>query len=337
MKFFKFLFFATIVATMFITSCGKGSADGEYSLSFEVPDSVAYSFGVSMASILKQQGVQSLDYDEFSKGMKKGIALKEEESNLLDSALNSIEAFAEEFIQGERVKIQADSTYVPALMDYPKAQSYDIGMILGDNLTQQNYGKAEVKQVVNGLKDALNNSSKYTPAVTSKIFNEYLDRVDSLRSAVNEKYLADNKEKKGVITTPSGLQYEVLKEGSGDKPSPTSQVKVDYKGTFVDGKTFDSSYDRGEPVTFPLNGVIAGWTEGVGLMSVGSKYEFTIPYQLGYGEQGYRGIPGKSTLVFEVELLEILPDAPQQPQLPSDLSEEEIKKMLKQAEDESGN
>ena len=126
-----------------------------------------------------------------------------------------------------------------------------------------------------------------------------------MRIATNEKYLADNKVKEGVITTPSGLQYKVITKGEGEMPTATDEVKVHYKGTFVDGKTFDSSYDRGEPISFPLNQVIPGWTEGVALMPVGSKYIFTIPYDLGYGERGSQSIPPKSTLVFVVELLEI--------------------------------
>ncbi len=109
-----------------------------------------------------------------------------------------------------------------------------------------------------------------------------------------------------VTTTASGLQYEVLTEGSGASPSATDQVTVHYRGTLTDGTEFDSSYERGQPATFPLNRVIAGWTEGVQLMNVGSKYRFTIPPNLAYGKRGVPGtIPPDATLVFEVELLEI--------------------------------
>lgn len=332
MKFFKFLFFATIVATMFITSCGKGSADGEYSLSFEVPDSVAYEYGLMDAGKL---GVQSLALDEFSKGMKETFNADEEDAELLDSAYAVVQRFSAIFNAEVSAKKEANPNYEPDPIDLAEDVSYSLGLIVGNSFKGSPFSEMNVNVYLEGLAAFFADKTSFDPNKSQRILNDYLVLADSLRSAVNEKYLADNKEKKGVITTPSGLQYEVLEEGSGDKPSPTSQVKVHYKGTFVDGKTFDSSYDRGEPITFPLNGVIAGWTEGVGLMSVGAKYEFTIPYQLGYGEQGNRAIPGKSTLVFEVELLEILPDA--QPQLPSDLSEEEIKKMLKQAEEESGN
>lgn len=120
-------------------------------------------------------------------------------------------------------------------------------------------------------------------------------------------YLAENAKKAGVTTTASGLQYEVLKEGSGAKPKATDTVKVHYEGKLVDGTVFDSSIKRGEPVSFPLNQVIPGWTEGVQLMSVGSKYRFVIPANLAYGENGGGPIPPNSVLTFEVELLEINP------------------------------
>src|SRR5688572_8314709 len=127
-----------------------------------------------------------------------------------------------------------------------------------------------------------------------------------------EKFLAENAKKPGVKTTPSGLQYQVITEGSGPKPKDSDVVRVHYKGTLLDGKTFDSSYDRGTPATFPLAGVIPGWREGLALMPVGSKYKLWIPSSIGYGEAGTQGGPigPNATLVFEVELLEIVkPDA----------------------------
>jgi FKBP-type peptidyl-prolyl cis-trans isomerase FkpA/FKBP-type peptidyl-prolyl cis-trans isomerase FklB len=125
--------------------------------------------------------------------------------------------------------------------------------------------------------------------------------------AAGDAFLAQNAKKPGVQTTASGLQYQVLTEGKGAKPQPTDMVRVNYKGMLLDGKTFDSSYDRGEPATFPLNQVVPGWQEGIALMPVGSKYKFWIPSKLGYGDKGTPGgpIPPNATLVFEVELLDI--------------------------------
>jgi FKBP-type peptidyl-prolyl cis-trans isomerase FkpA len=129
--------------------------------------------------------------------------------------------------------------------------------------------------------------------------------------AAGQKFLEDNAKKEGVMVTESGIQYAVLTEGEGDKPAATDTVKVHYKGTFLNGETFDSSYDRGEPAVFPLNRVIKGWTEGVQLMSVGSKFKFTIPSDLAYGPNGNPPrIPGNSVLEFEIELLEIQKSEP---------------------------
>jgi FKBP-type peptidyl-prolyl cis-trans isomerase len=121
-----------------------------------------------------------------------------------------------------------------------------------------------------------------------------------------EKFLADNKTKEGVATTASGLQYRVVRAGSGKKPTATDTVEVHYRGTFINGKEFDSSYKRGETIEFPLNGVIRGWTEGLQLMTEGSEYELYIPYQLAYGERGAGGvIPGYAALIFQVELVKV--------------------------------
>lgn len=123
--------------------------------------------------------------------------------------------------------------------------------------------------------------------------------------AEGQQFLTSNGKRPEVTQLPSGLQYEVLRDGSGSKPTVTDTVKVHYRGKLTDGTQFDSSYDRGEPIEFPLNRVIAGWTEGLQLMSPGAHYKLYIPYDLAYGETGVGPIPGYSTLIFEVELLEV--------------------------------
>lgn len=127
--------------------------------------------------------------------------------------------------------------------------------------------------------------------------------------ADGQQFLAENSKKPGVVAMPSGLQYQVLTEGKGPKPKPTDVVRVHYKGTLLDGKPFDSSYDRGEPAVFKLANLVPGWQEGITLMPVGSKYRLWIPGNLAYGEQGVGPIGPNQTLVFEVELLDIKPDA----------------------------
>lgn len=119
------------------------------------------------------------------------------------------------------------------------------------------------------------------------------------------KFLQDNLKRDGVQATASGLQYEVLEEGSGASPSATDTVEVNYEGTFIDGTVFDSSYQRGQTIEFPLNRVIAGWTEGLQLMKEGATYKFYIPYNIAYGEGGMGPIPGYSTLIFKVELVKV--------------------------------
>jgi len=133
----------------------------------------------------------------------------------------------------------------------------------------------------------------------------YAEMAKEKNLTAGKKFLDDNKTQEGVITTASGLQYKVLKEGAGAAPKATDTVKVHYRGTLLSGKEFDSSFKRNEPATFAANRVIAGWTEGLQLMKVGAKFKFFIPSDLAYGERGNRGIEPNSTLIFEVELLGI--------------------------------
>ena len=149
-----------------------------------------------------------------------------------------------------------------------------------------------------------------SPEKCQKVIYAYLSVLEKKKfeSSITEaaKFLSENQKKAGVVTLPSGLQYEIIKAGTGVKPVSTDEVTVHYKGTLTNGQQFDSSYDRGEPTTFILNQVIPGWTEGVQQMPVGSKYRFFIPYSLAYAERGAgKDIPPYSTLIFEIELIKI--------------------------------
>lgn len=193
--------------------------------------------------------------------------------------------------------------------------SYMIGRQVGDQLKTSQFPGFDLDGLFLGIKDALGNVEM--PISQEKIQEAYdviQTELQKSKAAAETKckedgasFLAENAKKEGVAVTESGLQYEVITEGSGEKPSRESTVRTHYHGTFIDGRVFDSSVDRGQPAEFPVGGVIAGWTEALQLMSVGSKWRLTIPYNLAYGEQGSQGaIPPFSALVFEVELIAII-------------------------------
>ena len=191
--------------------------------------------------------------------------------------------------------------------------SYAMGVYMGiqcaNMLSAQNYNiDLFIKAFEAAIADA---PLLMTPEETVNFLNAYEKKVKERENAdrikLGESFLAENAKREGVHTTASGLQYQVVKMGEGPKPVSTDVVKVHYEGTLLDGTKFDSSIDRGKPTEFPLNRVIKGWTEGLQLMPVGSKFTFYIPYQLAYGTQGAGNlIKPYSTLIFEVELLEII-------------------------------
>ena len=189
--------------------------------------------------------------------------------------------------------------------------SYALGLSLGQNLLGSGVKDLNYQDLALGIEDVLKmNQPKisYQEAqqILNKFFKDLEEEVSKVEKERGERFLEENKKRSGVKQTASGLQYEVLEATLGQKPQATDRVRVHYEGTLVDGTVFDSSYKRGEPITFGLQQVIKGWTEGLQLMSIGSKYKLYIPYQLGYGEQGAgASIPPYSTLIFTVELLGI--------------------------------
>ncbi len=189
--------------------------------------------------------------------------------------------------------------------------SYSLGVIVAQNLKKQGITDISGDRFAKAIQDVLTGADlEVSFEDADRIFAEYSQKKQEMAHAGNktagEEFLAANKTKAGVSTTASGLQYEVITEGTGAKPSLTDKVNVHYHGTLITGETFDSSVDRGEPISFPLNGVIVGWQEGLQLMTVGSKYKFFIPYNLAYGERAAGPtIKPFSALVFEVELLGI--------------------------------
>ena len=204
-----------------------------------------------------------------------------------------------------------------AAMSAKQRNSYMIGMDVAKSL-EPIKDEIDIATLSQAITTVFNGKpTKLTAAEAEKIRNEFSQMLQGKMAAKAAEaaqknlkegaaFLAANKAKPGVRTTPSGLQYQVIREGSGPKPTATDKVRVISKGTLLDGTTFDSSYDRGQPVEFQLNPVIPGWTEGVALMPVNSKYKFWIPAELAYGPNGQPPIGANATLVFEVELLGIV-------------------------------
>lgn len=212
-----------------------------------------------------------------------------------------------------------DSKRSASLKTSVDSASYAIGIANGNAFKQQlggmPGGPANVDDLLAGFEAAMKGDSaamKMSPEQAQAFLNTYFVEAQARDAQQTkeegEKFLAENKTKEGVITTESGLQYKVEKEGDGAKPAASDQVKVHYTGTLLDGTKFDSSVDRGEPAVFGVDRVIKGWTEILQIMPVGSKYTIWVPAELAYGEQGTRGIKPNSVLKFDVELLDIVKD-----------------------------
>ncbi|AQZ94772.1 FKBP-type peptidyl-prolyl cis-trans isomerase [Halopseudomonas phragmitis] len=192
--------------------------------------------------------------------------------------------------------------------------SYGIGRQMGDQLAGSNIPDLSIDAVVAGLRDAFaGQPSQVEEAALQAAFQALQEKMQAVAEQAAQAarqagvdYLADNAKREGVVTLPSGLQYEVVSEGTGATPTASSTVQTHYEGTLISGEVFDSSYKRGQPAEFPVGGVIAGWTEALQLMKEGAKWRLYIPSELAYGARAAGSIPPHSTLVFDIELLKVL-------------------------------
>ena len=231
--------------------------------------------------------------------------------------MTSIETSAQKSKKSKNDKPQTEAAASVIFKSHQDSVSYMIGRDIGRNMKMNGIDvTADFMSI--GLKDGLDGidlvmNEEVTQKLMAAFQAEMMAKQQQVSQAENAEnseagkaFLVENKTKPGVKETKSGLQYRVLNEGEGENPGPEDVVEVHYTGRLIDGTVFDSSVERGESIKFPLNGVIAGWTEGVQLMKPGAKYEFVIPSDLAYGDRNSGPIPGGSTLIFEVELISIV-------------------------------
>jgi FKBP-type peptidyl-prolyl cis-trans isomerase FklB len=219
-----------------------------------------------------------------------------------------------------KIKILFGLSAMAALMNLSNAQnlkttadsvSYSLSILIAQNLQQQGFDSIDLAIFTKGFTEAMKKKPLLLDAAKANaVIQDYINQQKTSANATNilegKKFLADNAARKEVVTTASGLQYEILTKGTGPIPTTKDKVRVHYHGTLINGKVFDSSVLRGEPISFAVTGVIQGWVEALQLMPVGSKWKLFIPYNLAYGEQGSGSVIGPySTLIFEVELLGI--------------------------------
>lgn len=282
----KSTIFMVLAAAMGMASCASGP---KANLKSDV-DTLSYMMGASNSQGLKDYamgrlGVDSAQYANFIKGIEEGMKISGDEKKA--------------YMAGIQIGMQVSGDMYEAInnqfFEGDSAQSLDKGNFLAGFI-------AAVKE--NGIVTA-DSASTYIRTNGEAIKEKAKEARYADYKKQNEDFLATNKTKEGVKTTESGLQYKVITEGKGEIPADTCRVKVNYKGTLIDGTQFDSSYDRKEPATFRANQVIKGWTEALTMMPVGSKWELYIPQELGYGSRDAGKIKPFSTLIFEVELLSI--------------------------------
>jgi FKBP-type peptidyl-prolyl cis-trans isomerase FklB len=284
----KIVFFAAIVAAAGLASC-TGQAP-KANLKSEI-DSLSYMMGVTntqgLSDFAEQRlGVDSTNYADFVRGIQDGIHKTGKQEKA--------------YIAGIQIGQQVSGD----MIDNINMQLFGNDSI--QSLSKDNFLAGFIAAVKKGAVVSVEDAQAYVKEHTEAIKAKALEAKYGENKAAGEKFLAENKTKEGVITTESGLQYKIIKAGKGEIPTKESSVKVNYKGTLIDGTEFDSSYKRNAPATFRADQVIKGWTEALTMMPVGSKWELYIPQELAYGSRETGGqIKPFSTLIFEVELLEI--------------------------------
>ncbi|MFO7863118.1 MAG: FKBP-type peptidyl-prolyl cis-trans isomerase [Salinivirgaceae bacterium] len=323
MKITKLVLLAATSA-LFI-ACGNGDKASSSTEMKTKKDSTSYALGSTQAESFWSQmdrfeTTEFINKDKFMKG--------------INDAINDVPKIPNEeamqMIRTTLQQMQMDSTFqMPEitkgdeLLNMNDSFGYGFGVNIASGLLGaiedfKLQDKVNIDLIVQGIKDVATDVSKIDAQTGSAMVNELLEKANEQKAAeeakefegnkeAGEKFLEENKKRSEVKVTESGLQYEVLTKGTGAQPAATDKVKVHYHGTLIDGTVFDSSVERGKPISFALNGVIPGWTEGVQLMKEGAKYKFYIPQELAYGNRGPQGsnIEPYSALIFEVELLEI--------------------------------
>ena len=278
-----------LAATAVLSSCTAQAPKAN--LANEV-DSLSYAIGLArtegLDQYLAQQGIDSTQMAMFIKGFNEGARKIGKDDAAYMAGLQIGQMVSKQWVEGFNRQIFGNDSTMTLSRENMLA-----GFLTGVAKVKGAMTKEEAQEYMTKQMDTIKEKA---------IAEKYADN-----KAAGEKFLAENKEKEGVITLPSGLQYKVIKEGKGAKPTETDRVKVNYRGTLIDGKEFDSSYKRNEPATFRANQVIKGWTEALTMMPVDSKWELYIPSELAYGTRETGGdIKPFSTLIFEVELLEIV-------------------------------
>ena len=278
-----------LAATAVLSSCTAQAPKAN--LANEV-DSLSYAIGLArtegLDQYLAQQGIDSTQMAMFIKGFNEGARKIGKDDAAYMAGLQIGQMVSKQWVEGFNRQIFGNDSTMTLSRENMLA-----GFLTGVAKVKGAMTKEEAQEYMTKQMDTIKEKA---------IAEKYADN-----KAAGEKFLAENKEKEGVITLPSGLQYKVIKEGKGAKPTETDRVKVNYRGTLIDGKEFDSSYKRNEPATFRANQVIKGWTEALTMMPVGSKWKLYIPSELAYGTRETGGdIKPFSTLIFEVELLEIV-------------------------------